>query len=188
MPIKFFMLISTLLLIGFCQQAFADECDSAVEQATLQIDTIYLPKIDLWTKISYALQNKGLDPHKYPVIMPDGSVEILDIPDVISKLAIQRANGYNQIQQAVADCKDAIAPYQKITDVSAFIVTGGLSAVLPPQMTHVDAAQLLGGHPIGGAGALIPSTRDAVLKSLGISGDVAGIIKDPLCVIHGGCS
>jgi hypothetical protein len=175
------------LLFG-CNAFAADVCDEASGKAKAQIDNTYLPMIDLWTKVAKALQDKGIDPHKYPVIMPDGSVQILDIVELITKLALQRANGYGQVNTAVNDCNKQIAPYQKITDIGVFLTTGGLSAVLPPQMTHVDASQLLKGTPLGGPGALIPQMREQILSGLGVGGDVAGIIRDPLCVLHGKCS
>jgi hypothetical protein len=165
----------------------ADVCENASASGLKKVDDVYVPKIDLWIKVSKALEDKGIDPHKYPVIMPDGSVEVLDIPDVIKKLALQRANAYGQIEAATNDCNNEIAPYQKVTDVAVFFTTGGLSAILPPRMTHVDASQILSGHPLGGPGALVPKAREDVLKGLNIGGDVAGIIRDPLCVVRGKC-
>jgi len=165
----------------------ADKCDEATNSAKSNVDQIYLPKIDLWIKVSKALKDKGLDPRKYPIIMPDGSVEVLDLLDVIDKLVRQRADAYNQIQTAGDDCNKQIAPYQKALDIGVFFVTGGLSKVLPPSMTHVDASQILSGHPLGGPGALVPKLRDDLLNGLGIGGDVACFIRDPLRAMRGGC-
>src|SRR5262245_40878386 len=110
----------------------ADVCNEAQSKAIKSIDDTYVPKIELWIKVSKALQDKGIDPRKYPVVMPDATVEVMDLLDVIKKLAEQRGKGHVQVQKAVDDCEKGIAPFQKITDIAVFLGTGGLSAVLPP--------------------------------------------------------
>ena len=62
----------------------------------------------------------------------------------------------------------------------------GLSLLLPDEMTRIDFEEIRRGKPLGGDEALIPKARDDALKSLGIGGDVAKVIKDPKC-IFGGC-
>lgn len=182
------IICSFIMLCGLVHAASAaDQCDQAAGDAQKNIDQIYLPKIDLWIKVSSALKEKGLDPRKYPVIMPDGSVELLDLIDVVEKLSRQRAEGWGQVDKAKNDCVEKIAPYQKILDIAAFFATGGLSAVLPPTMTHVDASQILSGHPLGGAGALIPKLREDLLNGLGVGGDLACFIRDPLRAARGQC-
>jgi len=174
--------------IASSSHAFAaDKCDEATGGAKQNVEQIYLPKTDLWIKVSKALKDKGLDPRKYPVIMPDGSVELLDLLDVVEKLTKQRADAYSQIQTAGDDCNKGIAPYQKALDIAVFFSTGGLSAILPPAMTKIDASQILSGTPLGGPGALIPKLREDILNGLGIGGDVACSIRDPLKFIRGGC-
>lgn len=178
-------LFSTYL---FYNVAFsADKCDEATNGAKNNVDQTYLPKIDLWIKVSKALKDKGLDPRKYPVIMPDGSVELLDLIDVVEKLTKQRAEAFGQIQTAGDDCNKGFAPYQKTLDIAVFFSTGGLSAILPASMTHIDASQILSGTPLGGPGALIPKLREDILNGLGIGGDVGCAIRDPLKFIRGGC-
>ncbi|SMF13876.1 hypothetical protein [Pseudogulbenkiania subflava] len=185
---KYRIWLFLLLLSAFSSLAFAaDKCDEAANGAKQNVDQIYLPKIDLWIKVSKALKDKGLDPRKYPIIMPDGSVELLDLVDVVEKLIKQRAEAYNQIQTAGDDCNRGIAPYQKALDIAVYFATGGLSAILPPTMTKIDASQILSGNPLGGPGALIPKLREDILNGLGIHGDVACGIRDPLKFIRGGC-
>lgn len=179
----FLLLFSMLSNLAFA----ADKCDEATNGAKQNVDQIYLPKIDLWIKVSKALKDKGLDPRKYPVIMPDGSVELLDLIDVVEKLTKQRAEAFGQIQTAGDDCNKGIAPYQKALDIAVFFSTGGLSAILPPTMTKIDASQILSGTPLGGPGALIPKLRDDILNGLGVGGDVGCAIRDPLKFIRGGC-
>jgi hypothetical protein len=174
--------------VTLCGHAVAaDKCDEASASAQSNVDQIYVPKIDLWIKVSKALQDKGLDPRKYPVVMPDGSVEILDLIDVVDKLAKQRVEAYQQITTATNDCNNNIQPYQKILDVAVTFVTGGLSSVLPPAMSKVDASQILSGYPLGGAGALIPKLREDLLKGLGVGGDLGCLIRDPLRAARGDC-
>lgn len=185
---KYRISLFLLLLSMFSTFTFAaDKCDEAMNGAKQNVDQIYLPKIDLWIKVSKALKDKGLDPRKYPVIMPDGSVEILDLLDVVEKLIKQRAESFNQIQTAGDDCNKGFAPYQKALDIAVIFITTGLSTVLPPTMTKIDASQILDGKPLGGPGALIPKLREDILNGLGVGGDVACAIRDPLKFIRGGC-
>ncbi len=165
----------------------ADVCKDASSKALSQIDATYAPKIDLWIKVSKAMQDKGLDPRKYPVVMPDGSIEILDLLDVVDKLTKQRVEGYRRVSSAEGDCEKQIEPYQRILDIGTFFATGGLSLVLPQSMTHVDASQILSGHPLGGDKALIPQLREQLLNGFGIGGDVACAIRDPLRAARGQC-
>lgn len=185
---KHLLFISTLTLLIFSTPGHAsDKCEHAVSSAIMNVDQVYLPKIDLWIKVAKALTDKGLDPRKYPIVMPDGTVEVMDLYDVIDKLSKQRAEAYRQIKVGEDDCEKAIKPYQDILNVAVFFSTGGLSAVLPPALTKIDASQILSGYPLGPSGALIPKMREDILNGLGIGGDVACFIRDPLRAARGGC-
>lgn len=183
--------ISRLALLALVQLAptavfAADKCVEAGDKGYEQINVVYDPKLQLFMKISGALKEKGFDPKRYPYVTPQGGVEPVDLVELVTKLAIQKASGYKQVAKAVDDCNQGFAVPQKITDAAVFFATGGLSAVLPDRMTHVDVSQLLSGTPFGGPNALIPQLRDQVLNGLGIGGDVACIIRDPK-KIFGGC-
>lgn len=183
---KFLYLVLALLVLG--EHAYAaDSCVSAGRDGRQLIDDTYVPKIDLWIRVSKGMQDKGLDPRKYPVIMPDGSIEILDLIDVVQKLTNKRVEGYQTIGDAESDCEKKIKPYQQVTDAATFVATGGLSAILPKSMTHVDASQFLSGKPLGPDNALIPQLREQLLKGFGIGGDVACAIRDPLRAARGQC-
>jgi hypothetical protein len=167
----------------------ADACVDAGDKGYAQINSTYDPKINLFLGISGALRDKGVDPKKYPVVtVKDGhpSVDVIDLTDLVTKLALQKASAYHQVRNAVNDCNKGFAVPQKIMDTAVLFGTGGLSAVLPPQMTHVDISEFLNGKWFGGDGALIPHMREQALSAAGISGDVACIIRDPK-KIFGGC-
>jgi len=166
--------------------AAEDKCVQAGDAGYTKINAVYDPKIELFLKISLALQAKGFDPKRYPYVTPEGGVEPVDLTELVTKLAIQKASGYKQVADAVDSCNKDLAVPQKILDTATFFATGGLSAVLPNRMTHIDASQLLSGTPFGGQNALIPKLRDDALNGLGIGGDVACIIRDPK-KIFGGC-
>ncbi|WP_338834462.1 hypothetical protein [Bradyrhizobium septentrionale] len=180
--------IALLALIQLAARtAFAaDKCVEAGDKGYQQINTVYDPKLQLFMKISGALKEKGFDPKRYPYVTPQGGVEPVDLVDLVTKLAIQKSSGYKQVAKAVDECNKGFAVPQKITDAAVFFATGGLSAVLPARLTHVDVSQLLSNTPFGGPDALIPKLRDDVLNGLGIGGDVACIIRDPKKVF-GGC-
>lgn len=70
--------------------------------------------------------------------------------------ALNNANGQLQnlgqqaVQKGVGDCRSNIAPVQNIVDGSVAYFTGGLSLVLPKQMTHIDMGEVLSGNILGG--------------------------------------
>lgn len=171
----------------FCnsQVLAQDFCRQAAGQQDYQIRITYGNQIDFWLKISAALQAKGVDPANFPQAMPSGSIEIINIPLLIQMLANQREIALGAIFQGFQQCEAGFQPYQNIIDTGVFFLTGGLSQVLPPAATHVDASRILGGTPFGGPNALLPKARSQVLNTLGIGGDVRKVIENPRCLF--GC-
>lgn len=59
-----------------------------------------------------------------------------------------------QSQQAIANgtqqCRQGIEPYQIAMDAYVANLTGGLSLVLPKNMTHIDMGEILDGNILGG--------------------------------------
>jgi hypothetical protein len=174
------------ILFGYSAAWAEDKCEQAGSSGYQQIDSVYDPKIQLFMKVSGALKTKGFDPKRYPYVTPTGDVEPVDLVELLTNLVHQKAKGYVDVRDAVDSCNNGFKTPQKIVDVATFIVTGGLSAVLPERMSHVDFSRLTSGTPFGGPNALIPKLRDDALNGLGIGGDVACIIRDPK-KIFGGC-
>jgi hypothetical protein len=164
----------------------ADVCEEAGAKGFAQIDNVYDPKLQLFMKISGALKEKGFDPKRYPYVTPQGDVEPVDLTDLVTKLALAKASAYKKVADSVNDCNKGFETPQKVVDAAVFFATGGLSAVLPARLTHIDASELLKGTIFSDPNALIPKLRDQVLNGLGIGGDVACIIRDPK-KIFGGC-
>lgn len=162
-----------------------DICRQAAGAADLQIRVQYSNVIDHWLRVSAALQQKGVDPRRFPQANPDGTVTVLDLPTMVHSMAMQRDIAVGQIFQAYQECVYGFAPYQKIADIGMFFATAGLSQVLPPAATRVDVTSILSGTPFGGPSALIPQAREQILGRLGIGGDVAKVIRDPKCIF--GC-
>jgi hypothetical protein len=183
-----YLFVAAMSIISSTSAGYAaeDVCVNAGNKGYDQINNVYDPKIDLFLKISGALKAKGFDPTRYPYITPEGNVEPVDLADLVTKLAIQKSVAYKKVSDAVSDCNKGFETPQKVVDAAVFFATGGLSAVLPARMTHIDVSQLLSGTPFGGPNALIPKLRDDALNGLGIGGDVACIIRDPK-KIFGGC-
>ncbi|SMF13881.1 hypothetical protein [Pseudogulbenkiania subflava] len=166
--------------------AFAqDACRQAAGQQDFQIRISYGNQIDFWLRIAGALQAKGVNPANFPQAMPDGSVQIINIPFLIQMLATQRDTALGAIFQGFQQCEAGYAPYQQIVNTGVFFLTGGMSQLLPPAAAHVDVSQILGGTPFGGETALVPQARSQVLNGLGIGGDVRKVIENPRCIF--GC-
>lgn len=180
-----YLALSSAALLGNGTAFAQDACRQAAGQQDFQIRVSYGNQIDFWLKIAGALQAKGVNPANFPQAMPDGSVQIINIPFLIQMLATQRDTALGAIFQSFHQCEAGFAPYQNIINIGVFFMTGGMSQVLPPAATHVDASQILGGTPFGGPTALVPQARSQVLNGLGIGGDVRKVIENPRCIF--GC-
>ncbi|WP_133117232.1 hypothetical protein [Mesorhizobium sanjuanii] len=58
--------------------------------------------------------------------------------------------GNEAANQGINDCRSGLAPAQQIVDVAIANLTGGLSLILPPNMTHIDMGEILSGNILGG--------------------------------------
>lgn len=177
--------LMVMLVVVAAPARAQDVCRDAAAQQDHHIRSVYGAQIDFWIRIADALRAKGVNPAAFPQAMPNGTVEVLNIPWMISTLATQRDSGLGAVFQSFHQCASGYAPYQQIINVGVFYATGGLSQVLPRAATHVDASQILSGKPLGGPNALIPKARDDALNRLGIGGDVAKVIRNPRCIF--GC-
>lgn len=182
---RWHVLLGAILFAVLTTASAQDVCRQAAAQQDAQIRVAYGSQIDFWLRIAAALQAKGINPAAFPQAMPDGSVQVLNIPWIIQNLAMQRDTGLRAVFQSFQQCATGFAPYQQIVNTGVFFLTGGMSQVLPPAATHVDASRILTGTPFGGPNALLPKARDQVLNGLGIGGDVAKIIRNPVCIF--GC-
>lgn len=179
-------LTATVCLFGLNTPVAAqDVCRQAAGQQDMQIRVAYGNQIEFWMRIAGALQAKGVNPANFPQAMPDGSVQIINIPALIQMLASQRDTGLGAIFQSFQQCAAGYAPYQQIINTGVFFLTGGMSQVLPPAATHVDASRILSGTPFGGPNAVVPQARTQILNGLGIGGDARKIIENPRCIF--GC-
>lgn len=183
---KLFVLVLSGILLSsgtaFAQQSV---CRNVAGQQDMNIRITYGNQIDFWLRLAAALRAKGVDPAAFPQAMPDGSIQVINIPWMVQMLAYQRDTALSAVFQSFQQCEAGYAPYQQIINVGVFFVTGGLSQVLPPAASYVDASNIFAGTPFGGPNALVPQARDQILTRLGIGGDVAKIIRNPRCIF--GC-
>jgi len=163
-----------------------DACSGAAGQGDAAIREQYQQAIDYWLKLAAAAQLKGFDPRHFPQADQFGNVESLDLVKIVNDISAKRDQAIQAIYVAFQQCKANIAPYQRIVDTTIFFMSGGLSQVVPERAMHVDASRLLGGTPLGGPGALVPQTREYIFTRLGIGGDVANSIRNPLQITQNG--
>lgn len=179
------VVVTLVLLIGSSFASAQDVCRQAAGHQDMQIRAQYGQQIDFWLKLAAALQYKGINPAAFPQAMPNGSVQIINIPQIVQMLAYQRDTALGAIFQSYQQCATGFAPYQQIVNTGVFYLTGGMSQLLPPAASHIDVSNIIAGTPYGGQTALIPKARDDVLNSLGVGGDVAKVIRNPRCIF--GC-
>lgn len=90
-----------------------------------------------------------------------------------------RDRAFGSVEQQRTVCYTGYRSKQEMASIVVQVYTGGLSEFLPPSMTYVDMSEIMNGTPLGGPNAVIPRARDDAMSSLGISGDVGKIIRDP---------
>jgi hypothetical protein len=178
---KYFCWLIVILQLGWLNSAFAqDICANAAAQGDAAVREQYQHTIDYFVKIAAAAQLRGFDPTNFPQADENGNVQAINLVAIIQRLSSQRDQAIAQIYQAFQECRSNVAPYQKIVDVASFFLFGGLQQVVPERATHIDASRLLAGTPFGGPNALIPQSRDYLMARLGIGGDAANLIRNPL--------
>ena len=117
--------ISLVLLaifnLGFAWSSFAqDICSNAAGQADMAVREQYQHTIDYFIKIAAAAQMKGFDPTNFPQADNSGNIQAINLVDIIQRLSSQRDEAIAQIYQAFLECRNNIAPYQRIVDVASF--------------------------------------------------------------------
>lgn len=177
--------LSFALLISAGQGFAADICRDAAGRADYDLNNLYGRRIDFLLRVAAGAQAHGIDPTRFPQPVPGGNIEILNLPWLAQQLALQRDNALRQVISDFQACEAGWAPYQQIVNNASFYMTGGLSAVLPPAVSYIDLSRITSGTPLGGQNALIPKAREDILNGLGIGGDVAKVIRNPVCIF--GC-
>jgi hypothetical protein len=161
-------------------------CNQVAGDADRAVREQYQHTIDFWIKVAAAARAKGYDPRSLPQIGRQGEVFVLDVIALIETLSQRRDDAIGAIFAAYQDCQNGFQPYQNILNAGVFFITGGLSQVIPPAARHIDVSNLFSGTPFGGPNALVPQVRDQILNQLGIGGDVANFIRNPLQIGAGG--
>lgn len=179
----FFLILPTFV---FTPQVHAqDICRQTAGQMDMQIRNAYGYQIDYYLRLAAAAQAKGFSPENFPQAGPSGVVVAVNIYAVVQNLAYQRDTALQAVFQGFSDCARGFAPYQQILNIGSFFLTGGMSSIIPPAATYIDASRLFSGTPFGGPAAMVPQAREQILNTLGIGGDVAKVIRNPICIF--GC-
>lgn len=160
-------------------------CAAEAGRADQAIREQYQQTIDYFLKLAAAARLKGIDPRRFAQVI-NGQVEILDLVQLAQDVSLKRDEGIQTVYAGFQACQRGVAPYQAIIEPTMFFLSGGLSQVVPDKALHIDASNLLAGTPFGGPSALIPQAREQIFSMLGIGGDVASVIRNPLQIGPGG--
>ncbi|KRE02999.1 hypothetical protein ASE63_26175 [Bosea sp. Root381] len=167
--------------------AAASYCEEQAGPSRAQVEAKVIEMLGPIDQGIAEIKKHGGDPGKIGLKADDGTFKTL--PDVRTRLLVDKAAAGRQIDEAVASCTKDLKPLQDVTDAYVDILTGGLSKVLPKHMLHVDVGQiLLAGKPFGGDGAIIPHLREQILAALGLKNDngfITSLVRDPLRTIFG---
>ncbi|MCX5538090.1 hypothetical protein M3A49_01005 [Paraburkholderia sp. CNPSo 3076] len=157
-------------------------CDDARKQMTDAVDKAVDPLMQDAGVIVKHMQDKGLDPTKYYDAAHDQFVDLVAYLKALGDLKTQKLNEVNTKADECQDSADKVAFLQQGMDFTVSVITGGISDLLPQYMTHIDVAEILSGHPLGGDNSVINQVRGSVLNALGIApgSDLFKAITDPV--------
>jgi hypothetical protein len=158
-------------------------CDDARKQGTDKINAAYTPLIDEIARIVKNMQNKGLDPHKYYDPVKD---QVIDLVAFLADLGATRDKQLKDLNQKVdKECVQTQEFLQSVVDFAVLSITGGLSAVLPKHMTHVDVGEILAGKPLGGDNSVFNQIRGGILNGMGLgeNNDLRKVVQEPVNVV-----
>lgn len=130
---------------------------------------------------------RGEDPEKVEVssIATINYPKLIDNTNIAKTAALQEANRRGELCLKEA-APDWMTEPQKITDYAMAV------ALLPYiELTHnyaaakVDLNEIYKGRAFGGSDAVMPKIREQVFNAIGISGDAAKVLSDPVNTIRG---
>jgi|GEM_PF-5749262 len=165
-----------ILLVAISSPTLAQQyCITEFEKASSNIQAKYRPELDATLAEIKRIQDIGLDPNRYVV---DFEGKLVPLTVKASTLYDRYSNELSTERGRAEGCIGTSAPAQMLVDIGKIYGTGGLSILLPKNMTNVDASAILNGYPLGGQGAVIPTIREKILN--GDRGDVANFVRDPV--------
>ena len=131
--------------------------------------------------------NKGLNPK---AINLEGGIATIDYEELLRRTIAAKDLAYKEADSRVATC-DATAVPDWLSDVQKTADYAMTVALLPFVLmtkqyaaAKIDLGEVYKGRTFGGDNALIPKAREDALNALGISGDVAVVIRDPVNVVR----
>lgn len=124
----------------------------------------------------------------------EGGVATINYEELLQVTINAKATAYADADARVQSCDanavpDWIGDAQKVFDYATTIALLPYVAVIQNYAAaKIDLGEVYKGRLFGGDNALIPKARDDALNALGIGGDVAKVIKDPVNTIQSAVS
>ena len=109
-------------------------CVEARSSAMEKVNNAFNQNIDLFFKLNASLKDKGLEPNQYQIVLPDGTVASLDLVDALGKLALQKADAVQQIEDFTNGCQTGVIAPDQITGLADSFSRGVLQVL--PQVSN----------------------------------------------------
>jgi hypothetical protein len=158
---------------SYCENQYGDSITKATNA--------YAPTLESLRAEIKRVQDAGLDPTKY---VTEFEGQYVPLTYKFAVLVTRYKTEANRARGEAQGCASAVAPAQTAVDIATTVGTGGLSLVLPYQVTHIDVGEILHGKPLGGDSALVPKAREDILRAItghdNDQGEISKIIRDPI--------
>ena len=130
------LLAGALLMAGALRFVYAADnpCVEARSSTMEKVNNAFNQNVDLFFKLSASLKDKGLEPNQYQIFLPDGTVASLDLVDAIGKLALQKADAVQQIEDFTNGCQTGVIAPDQITGLADSFSRGVLQVL--PQVSN----------------------------------------------------
>ena len=159
------------------------ECTDWGTKLKNTIEDFYNPRI-LATK---DLIEKAINEKRNPnAVEIEGGIATINYVRLLEQTEAAKGAAASNVNTQVNTCNDSALPdwltdAQKATDY-ALAITALPYVELTRQYAaaKVDLGKIYNGYPLGGDGALIPKFRDEILNGLGIGGNEAEWLRDPV--------
>ncbi len=134
--------VAVAALFGFGNNnAYADSCDAASQEAAVQVDRTINAKV---SELNATLAALG------PVNNPQANALKKQISKAIAQIEANRGSPMETARnKARQECKDHQAPLQAAVDIGVTYAMGGLNLLLPPNAWHIDVGDVFK-NPMGG--------------------------------------
>lgn len=162
---------------------YKKQCENWGNAIRQQADRFYDHQINTTRDLIHKAKDEGKDPTNVEL---EGGIAFIDYERLLQDTIDAKHLAYSDAEAKAAQCDanavpDWLSDAQKTTDFAMTVALLPYVALTNRYAAFkVDLGEVYKGRMFGGDNALIPKAREEAFNALGIGGDVAKVLRDPV--------